>query len=217
MDTLNNDTEVHPMFMEPMINLLEANESIGAVSPLIKYYYKPEYIQYAGFSSINKITQRIESIAYNQLDRGQYTKEFETHFAHGCAMMIPKKVINEVGYMNEDFFLYYEEHDWSERIKNQGYKIFVQPKSVVFHKESTSTGIGSPLKTYFINRNRILFMTLHNKAFYKCLSLLYWGLISIPFNIINLTLHGKIKHLSAYVDSILWTITKKTKKRWILS
>ena len=65
----------------------------------------------------------------------------ETAFAHGCAMMIPKRVLNNVGPMHEDYFLYYDEHDWSNAIKKAGYKIYFQPESEVYQSLSSSRSL----------------------------------------------------------------------------
>ncbi len=213
---LNNDTEVFPEFIEPMVELMEENSTIGAISPLIKYFENPKWIQYAGFTSMNPLTQRINAIGKGKMDIGQYAMPKSTAFAHGCAMLVPRKVIEKIGTMNEEYFLYYEEHDWSYRIKKAGYKIYFQPKSVVLHKESISTGKNSPLKTYFITRNRILYMKKHFHAFWKLLSGLYLVLISIPFNLIRFAMNKRTAHLSAYVDAITWNLTLKTKEQWKL-
>ncbi len=204
---LNNDTEVHPCFLEPLIEILQSDPKIGVVSPLIKYWDEPDIIQYAGFSKLNKITQRVHAIGQGEIDRGQYTEAKETNFAHGCAMMIPRYVINEVGIMNEDYFLYYEEHDWIQRIKDRGYLIFFQPKSFVLHKESISTGKGSVLKTYYLNRNRILFMKKHTHSYYKWLAYMYLILISIPYNFFKYSAGGRFNHLKAYINAIWWNVT----------
>lgn len=211
---LNNDTVVKSDVINHMVELLESNPLIGAVSPLIKYWDNPSYIQYAGFTPMHKVTQRIKAIAHKQQDIGQYNRPQRTNFAHGCAVMIPKKIIREVGLMQEDYFLYYEEHDWSQRIKNASYQIYLQPKSVVLHKESISTGKGSTLKTYFLNRNRIKFMQRHSKGFDKVLSYLYLTFISIPANLIRYTLSGRLNHLNAYADAIFCALTHKTSRQW---
>nr|WP_319398257.1 glycosyltransferase family 2 protein [uncultured Carboxylicivirga sp.] len=214
---LNNDTLVDPTFLKPMVDLLEADDKIGAVSPLIQYTERPGIIQYAGFTKMNPLTLRMKGIGQYQKNEGQHIKPQETPFAHGCAMMIPKRVINQVGLMEEAYFLYYEEHDWSERIRRAGFKIMFQPQSCVFHKESVSTGKDSPLKTYFLNRNRILFMRRHFKWYIKVLTFLYLLCISIPANTIRFIIKNNYKHLSAYYDALIWHITLKNKEKWIIS
>jgi GT2 family glycosyltransferase len=203
---LNNDTEVDPGFIEPMIKLFEENPDCGAVSPKIKYFQNPDIIQYAGFTRMNPLTLRMKAIGNKQPDNGLYDQVEETNFAHGCAMMVPRKVINEVGLMPEEYFLYYEEHDWSTTIKRLGYKIFYQPLSVVYHKESVSVQKDSLLKTYFLNRNRILYMRRNHKMFYKVVATLYLLLISFPKNIFSYLVKREYSHMNSYFKAFIWNI-----------
>lgn len=211
---LNNDTEVDPGFLEPMLEAFGKHKNAGALSPKIKFFDDPKTIQYAGFGGMNPFTQRMKTIGNHQEDNGDYDMFTETPFAHGCAMMLPRSVIDEVGMMCEDYFLYYEEHDWSENIKRAGYKIYYQPASVVYHKESMSVQKGSSLKTYYLNRNRILFMKRNYGLLTKLLAIPYLALVSIPKNIITFAIKKEKEHLSAYLDAISWNITGHTKPRW---
>lgn len=213
---LNNDTEVDPGFIEPMIKWFLWNHDTGAISPKIKYYYQPNTIQYAGFTKMNPFTLRMKGIGYGESDNGQYEQLKETEFAHGCAMMLPRKVIDTVGLMPEEYFLYYEEHDWSNTLKKHGYKIYYHPQSIVYHKESVSVKKESITKTYFMNRNRILYMRRNFNWFYKIISVWFILFISIPRNILRYILTSKYNHLQAYIDAILWNVTLKTKAKWNL-
>lgn len=204
---LNNDIEVPPGFLEPLVDKLEKNQEIGAVSPRIKFYYQPDTIQYAGYTPIDKITMRNTAIGYWEKDRGQYTEDRETAYAHGAAMLVPMRVVKEIGLMSYIFFLYYEEADWCARIKNAGYKIFYVGSSYVLHKESVSTGKMSSLKIYYLNRNRIVFMrrNLRGKTFY--MALLYQLFVAIPKNAFKYLAKGKIKLFLAYYRAIGWHLT----------
>jgi len=204
---LNNDIEVSSHFMEPLIEKLEQNPGIGAVSPQIKFYYQPDTIQYAGYTPIGKVTMRNSAIGYWEKDRGQYNDDSETAYAHGAAMMVPMRVVKEIGLMSYIFFLYYEEADWCVRIKNAGYKIYYVGNSYVLHKESVSTGKLSALKIYYQNRNRIVFMrrSQHGKDFY--LALLYQLFVAIPKNAFKFLIKGKISYFLAYYRAIGWHIT----------
>lgn len=203
---LNNDTEVEPGFIEPMIELFEQNPDIGAVSPKIKFFHNPGIIQYAGFTRMNPFTLRMNAVGSRQPDNGLYDRSEETCFAHGCAMMVPRRVINEVGLMPEAYFLYYEEHDWSTAIKRKGYKIYYQPLSVVYHKESVSVQKDSLLKTYFLNRNRILYMRRNYTMFHRVAATFYLLLISVPKNMISFLVKRKHEHLKAYWSAMIWNI-----------
>lgn len=213
---LNNDTEVDSGFIEPMLQLFELNPQIGAISPKIKYFDHPEIIQYAGFSKINPFTLRMNAIGHKQKDSSAFNHANPTNFIHGCAVMVPREVIDRVGMMKEDYFLYYEEHDWSMAIKRAGYILYYQPGSVVYHKESVSVKKNSPLKIYFINRNRILFMRKNFNALIRLIATLYLLMVSIPRNILLFSVKKNHEYLRAYLDAILWNINHKTKPKWNL-
>ncbi|NQV03703.1 MAG: glycosyltransferase family 2 protein [Bacteroidia bacterium] len=201
---LNNDTIVDPHFLEPMVEKLENNPQIGAVSPKIRFYYDPEIIQYAGFYPINRYTVRNSSVGFREKDQGQYDQDQETAYAHGAAMMVPMRVIKEIGLMSYIFFLYYEEADWSYRIKKAGYQIWYVSNSLVYHKESVSTGKLSLLKTYYLNRNRLVFMrrNIDGRDFY--IGIIYQLCVAIPKNIVVLLLKLKLRFVYAYFRAIGW-------------
>jgi len=203
---LNNDTIVEKDFLEPLVKKMEEDKSIGAVSPKIRFYYDPDIIQYAGFYPINKYTVRNAAIGYREKDQGQYNRDYETAYAHGAAMMVPMEVIKKVGLMSYIFFLYYEEADWCYRIKKAGYKIAYVHNSLVYHKESISTGKLSPLKIYYLNRNRIVFMrrNIFGKDFF--IGILYQLLVAIPKNALKFLMKGKLVYFYAYCRALGWHI-----------
>lgn len=203
---LNNDTIVEPDFMEPLIAKLESDKNIGAVSPKLRYYYDPKIIQYAGYTLLNRYTLRNNAIGCREKDTGQYDKDYETAYAHGAAMMVPMDVIKKIGMMSYIFFLYYEEADWCTRIKKAGYKIYYVHNSLVYHKESMTTGKLSPMKIYYLNRNRIVFMRRNISGFNFIISILYQLLIAIPKNALFYLLKGKIRLFLAYYKAIGWNI-----------
>lgn len=203
---LNNDIEVPPNFMEPLVNKLAGDKTIGAVSPLIKFYYAPDTIQYAGYTPINYVTMRNTALGHKQRDTGQFNQDYETAYAHGAAMMVPIEVVKQVGLMSYIFFLYYEEADWCARIKRAGYSIHFVHNSYVLHKESVSTGKLSTLKIYYLNRNRIVFMrrNVFGRDFY--LGIAYQLLVAIPKNAFSYLIRGKTALFFAYYRAIGWHI-----------
>jgi hypothetical protein len=204
---LNNDTEVDPGFLEPLVALFEANPKAGAASSKILYYNTENTIQYAGSTPLNPFTGRNRSIGWMEKDQGQYEELRETAVAHGCAMMVPRAVIDKVGMMPELFFLYYEEVDWCETIKRAGYKIYVVPKSRVFHKESMSVGKNSTLKTYYLTRNRLLFMRRNSTGLNKAFALLFFIFFSLPKNLSTYLIQREIKHVNAFLKGCFWNTT----------
>lgn len=204
---LNNDTEVDPGFLEPLVDLFESNPSAGAASSKILYYDSGETIQYAGSTRIDPFTGRSKRIGYLEKDSGQYNYIRETDLAHGAAMMVPRRVIDKVGVMPEFFFLYYEEVDWCESIKRAGYKIYFVPGSKVYHKESMSIGKGSTLKTYYMTRNRVLFMRRNTSGLNKVTWILFFLFFSLPKNVFVFTLRRDLEHSKAFWKGLYWNMT----------
>ncbi|MEL6918575.1 MAG: glycosyltransferase family 2 protein [Bacteroidota bacterium] len=203
---VNNDTIIPENFIAPLVNTLEQDDSIGMVSPKIKFHWDPSLIQYAGYTPMSRWTIRNHSIGYREKDNGTYDEPGETASIHGAAMMVPRRVVEKVGNMAELYFLYYEEHDWAEMIKRAGYKIYYQPKSYILHKESISTGKSSPLKTYYISRNRIVFARRNFKPLSLVVSLLFQVFVSIPKNTITFILKNQFEHLRAFWSAIGWNM-----------
>lgn len=169
---VNNDTEVSMNDIDMLIKRIDTSEHIGIVCPKIRFFYGDRHIQYAGFTPMSRITCRNHGIGYDEADIGQYDTPRQTAFAHGAAMMARRDTVNKVGLIPECYFLYYEEMDWSMMMKRNGYQIWYEPSATVYHKESQSTGANSPLKTYYLTRNRLLFIK-RNSAHFRLLSYLY--------------------------------------------
>jgi GT2 family glycosyltransferase len=196
---------VKPDFLESLVELMESDKKIGIVSSKILYFYEDNVIQYAGASPINPITSRGRHYGYKEIDNGQLDEVKETAYPHGACMMIRKSVLEELGLLYEGYFLYYEELDFAERVKRAGYKIYFQPNSSILHKESISTGKNSPLKTYYMNRNRLLFVRRNSTGITFLLGIIYFFMISLPKNTIKYLFEKK--HLSALYRGVAWNIS----------
>ncbi len=171
---VNNDTVfLDDWNIDVLISRLSQNSKIAIVCPKIRFAWKNHPIQYAGFTPLTPITLRNHSIGFNESDDGQYNDARPTPYAHGAAMLISRKAMVEVGLMPECYFLYYEELDWSMMFRRAGYEIWYDPACTIYHKESQSTGQNSPLKTYYITRNRLLFAQRNVAAGQRFLSYLY--------------------------------------------
>jgi GT2 family glycosyltransferase len=202
---LNNDTEVKPDFLDSLVSLMESDEKIGITSSKILYFHEDNIIQYAGIPALNPITSRGGSDGDKEVDNGQHNVIKETFYAHGACMMIRKSVLEELGLLYEGYFLYYEEYDFTERVRKAGYKIYYQPNSAILHKESISTGKNSPLKTYYLNRNRVLFLRRNSKGITFLLAMVYFFTISLPKNTIKYLF--ETEHLSALYRGVVWNIS----------
>ncbi len=207
---INNDTEVDPGFLEPLVETLENDPKIGMVSPRIQYFHSPGIIQYAGFTNFNLITTRLFSYGYGKKDNGEYTNVSESGSIFGAAMLVPLSVIKEVGMMADVFFLYYEEHDWAAHIKDAGYKIYYQGNSLVLHKESVATGKDSPFKIYYLTRGRILFARRNTKGFKNLLALFYIYFVTTPRITLGYLVKLRFDHIWAYWKAIWWNMSNNS-------
>lgn len=204
---LNNDTEVDPGFLDPLVALFETNPRAGAASPKILYHNSGGIIQYAGSTRINPLTGRNKRIGYLEKDNGQHDRLKKTDVTHGAAMMVPRRVIDQVGPMPDFFFLYYEEIDWCETIKRGGYDIYYVPASRIFHKESMSVGKKSTLKTYYMTRNRLLFMRRNTRGIKKLSWIVFFLLVSFPKNLFGYMVKRDTPNARAFWRGLVWNIT----------
>ena len=201
---INNDTIIHqPSAISHLMNRLDSSPSIGMVSPKIRFSWGNQLIQYAGYTPLSPITLRNQSIGCGEEDLGQYDTPHPTPYVHGAAMMVKREVIEKAGMMPECYFLYYEELDWSEMIRRAGFEIWYEPACTVYHKESQTTGRMSPLKTFYITRNRLLFAQRNVKGCAKYLSYLYLIGIVAPKDILKYLCQGNLNLSKAVIKGIM--------------
>ncbi len=182
---VNNDTEFTEGLVERLCGTLDHYPEVAVVSPKIRYFSDPEVIQYVGFTPMNFYRMQNASPGQFEKDTGQFDHlEQPTGYAHGAAMMVRSSAIAQCGLMAENYFLYYEEMDWCERFRKNGYQIWVNTDALIFHKESVSVGAKSALKEYFMNRNRLLFARKNAPIAARWFFYPYFVLLVCPRNIL---------------------------------
>ena len=169
---LNNDTVIDKSALSEMVKLIESNSKIGVVGSKLLFYDKPNTIQAIGGGKINKWTKVPEPIGRLESDNVKRSKKLDLDHIIGASMLIRKKIIEEVGFMDESFFMYLEETDWCIRIKKAGWKLFYCPRSKIWHKEGKTIGNKNPIQDYYIVRNCFYFVT-KNYPLYLPVCLLY--------------------------------------------
>lgn len=203
---VNNDTEFTDGLIEGLLEVFSLHPDAGIVSPKFHYFFSPGTIEYAGYHAVDAFTGKNSMVGCKEPDNGQYDQLSATNYAHGGAMMVPAAVMKKVGLMPEIYFLYYEEFDWCEQFKRQNYKIYYQYQSLIYHKESMTTGKNSPLKTYYLTRNRILFMRRNVKLPARIFFLFYLMMFTIPKNTLTFIVRKEKAHLKAFWKGIFWNI-----------
>ena len=201
---INNDAILpQPSAISLLINRLASSNQIGMVCPKIKFSWGDHRIQYASYTPLSKITLRNKSIGFGEQDNGQYDTPHPTPYAHGAAMMVKREIIEKVGMMPECYFLYYEELDWSMMIRRAGYEIWYEPACTIFHKESQTTGQQSPLKTYYITRNRFHFALRNINRGERYLTYIYLICIVAVRDILKYLYKGQINMAKAVMKGII--------------
>ena len=190
---INNDTLLRHQTSDirHLINRLESSPKIGIVCPKIRFAWGDNPIQFAGYTPLSLITMRNHAIGCGEPDKGQYDTAHPTPYAHGAAMMVKREVIEKAGMMPECYFLYYEELDWSMMIRRAGYDIWYEPACTIYHKESQTTGQNSPLRAYYLTRNRLLFVKRNYSNATRYLSYAYLIAIVAIRDILNHTIQRR--------------------------
>lgn len=207
---INNDTEVTPTLIGDLVHTMERNPKIGILSPKIHYFDQPGMLQYAGYTQMNYFTCRNACIGQFEIDRGQYdSSSGTTGYAHGAAMMISREALEKAGVMDENYFLYFEELDWCERIRKAGYEVHTNLSALIYHKESVSVGKRSALKEYFMNRNRILFIRKNASSGTFFIFSLYFLFAVTPRNLVQYLVNKEYNFIPVFFRAILWHFTNK--------
>lgn len=171
---LNNDTEAE----EDMLTQLAAcalRHPGCMIAPKI-YYSDYRDVLWAAGGAVSPVIRKVRHIGLDQKDNGQFDVECQIGFATGCCLLIPKEVIQQAGLLDERFFLYYEDTEYSFRLGRHGIGIWYCPKARLYHKVGASSkGADSPLCAYYIARNWLLCSRIHLGMRYP-LFLLYYGL-----------------------------------------
>ncbi|MCM8709411.1 glycosyltransferase family 2 protein [Clostridium sp. SYSU_GA19001] len=160
---LNNDTIVEPDFLDNMMEIFKNYSKVGIVGSKIMYYGNKKLIWYAG-GKVNWLKFRVEHFGLKEIDKGQYDNESEVDFITGCNMLIKKEVLENIGLLEEDYFMYYEDVDFCIKAMMKGYKLIYTPKAVIYHKVSVASGgEDSAFAIKWNTRNKIIFMNKFKK------------------------------------------------------
>lgn len=167
---MNNDLILPTNIVQKLVGYMEESPEVGVASPKMYFakgyeFHKDKYkeselgkvIWYAG-GIIDRKNAYSAHRGVDEVDIGQYDKTEETDFANGATVIVRKEVFEKVGLLDASFFLYWEDADFSERVKKAGYKVMYFPGTSMWHKVSASTGgSGSPTNDYFLTRNRLYY------------------------------------------------------------
>lgn len=155
---LNNDTLINIQTLPQMLNIFseENSREIGIVGSLIRYLEFPYEIQALGGGSINYLTGQTKNILeFGNLDKLDYIT--------GASMLISRKVFEEIGLLDEGYFMYWEDVEFCVRAQKAGFGIAVATDSLVLHKEGASVGSEDPRKILIQNKAQTKFFCSYSK------------------------------------------------------
>ncbi len=160
---LNNDTIVAPLALDRLVETAEQDLRIGIVGSLIYTFTEPRSIWFAGgFWKFGKLFFTIR----DEFDKGEvhFDRAETVGFITGCSLLIRAQTVRNIGLLDEKYFLYWEDNDWNARATEHAWKILFEPRSIIWHKVSSSFNPKTDVQAYYYLRNKLLFYAQHAPA-----------------------------------------------------
>jgi GT2 family glycosyltransferase len=158
---LNNDTYAASDFISEMLAVIQGDPRIGAVCPKIYFAHQPDMLWYAG-GDFSLWTGMPRHRGWKEIDRGQYDNDLEITQGTGCAMLVRCGALADVGLLDEQFWTYAEDLDWSVRFLERGYRLGFAPKARLWHLDGAtnvkSLGSGSAAIRQFLSTRNMVFV-----------------------------------------------------------
>lgn len=159
---LNNDTVIDRNAIRELVAEAERRPDAGALCPLIYYMEPSDVIWFAGAPFDPRRGHNGRHTGYGERDRGQYDAVRETGRGTGAAMLVSRRAIDEVGFLDERLFLRVEDVEWSVRMRAAGYRVLMVPAAKVWHRVSVASGgEHSPAIAYYLTRNTLAVSARH--------------------------------------------------------
>jgi GT2 family glycosyltransferase len=165
---LNNDTVVHPDFLNSLVDAMNKDSSLAAVGGIVYFYGEDKLIQSTG-EYINFRSGYTYTLGHRDKDLNQFAYPRKVDYITGAAILIRSAVLKTIGLLDEHLMLYCEETDWCLRARTKGYRVMFTPNSKVFHKGSISTTSIKPFVAFLLVRNKIWLIKRHASASDKLL------------------------------------------------
>jgi GT2 family glycosyltransferase len=157
---LNDDTVLASTCLAQMVRAGESDPNIGIVGPMVYHFDEPEVIQSAG-GMLGKKWQSIH-LGKDEIDQGQFDSIRPVEWISGCAIMVRRAVLERIGLLDADYFLYWEDTEWCIRASEAGWKIIHVPNAKLWHKGVKRNYQPKPYVTYYVTRNYLFTLAKHN-------------------------------------------------------
>jgi len=203
---LNNDTVVSPDFLDQMILLFNHNPQLGVVQPLI-YWMKDRNQIWSAGGKWNAFLGRAITLLEQKKSKNLESGFQKLDWATGCCMLLKRETILKAGLLNEQYFTYFEDVDWSLRIRKEGFEIALAPQAIIYHeagassKKKHSEGILSPRVFYYNVRNQFFLIRTTLRPIQKPIAIGY-HLIRFGFWMGYFLIRGRFKKLKSVAKGI---------------
>ena len=161
---LNNDTVVAPSSLTHLVACAESDPSVGAVGATVLDFFEPDIVQYLGGASFASWRGRIALLGQGQAASAPRDVRARLDYVSGGCMLVPMRVLDQVGLLDERFFMYSEDADWCFCMREAGYRIAFAPDAEIWHKGGASSVPGSPLHDYHNMVGNLLVMQKHHPS-----------------------------------------------------
>lgn len=199
---LNNDTVVDPDFLGELVKVGESDERIGIMGAVNYYYDKPEKIWFSG-GKINFWNGKVYNIGVNEIEKEKSDKIREVDYVAGSCFCVTKEVIEKIGMLDHEYFVYWEEADWCVRALKAGYKVLNVPNAKIWHKVSSTSKKIVGFFEYYYTRNTFLFMKKHTTRIQFFSFILWFFVFNFWFRTsILLIYHKNMKALISFYKGI---------------
>lgn len=205
---LNEDTIVEADCIARMIEEAQKDPQVGIVGPMVYHYSEPNVIQSAG----GKLDRHWNSIhlGQNEKDQGQFAQPQLVDWISGCAILVKREVIEQIGGLDARFFYYWEETDWCLRARENGWKILHVPQAQLWHKGVQRDYRPGPNVTYYATRNHFLLMSKHHASF----SVWLYNAFRVLRTLASWTLKPKWREMRPHRDAMWQGVLDFLRKRW---
>jgi GT2 family glycosyltransferase len=205
---LNEDTVLAPDCVARLVEAGESDPRNGMVGPTVLHFDEPTVIQSAGGSLSPLWVPRHRG--QDEADTGQFTAPAPVDWLSGCGILVRRSLIEQVGLLDERFFIYWEEVDWCLRAARAGWRLLHAPQARLWHKGVQRQYRPAPSVTYYSTRNRLLLLAKHHAP----LGVRLAAVGALVRTLTSWTLRPKWRHMRAHRDAMLRGLTDFARQRW---
>lgn len=193
---LNDDVIVSPNSLATLLDIATKNQDAGFLGPKVCVQENPSQILSAG--GLLDASGYAKQRGMGEIDRGDYEVIEQVDWLSGCALLVSRAAITKVGLLDENFFVYYEDVEWCFRGSQANFQVIYVPSAKVTHPDTRERSINSPLITYYITRNRLLFAKKHRLGVQKITNMFLGGLRTL----LSWSLQPKWQHKRKHRDAL---------------